>query len=259
MSIQRSNSSLDAALANVPTDFRKRISKQFLAIKAGVLAGNDKAVGIEAGHLCETVLRLLQKEVGGGSYTPFGTSIGNFADECRKLVTSANTNSNESLRTVIPRALVFVYTMRNKRGIGHVGGDVDANRIDAVTMARSCDWIVCELIRCFHGLSLEEAQDFVDGLTVRNIAEIWEVGGKKRVLKTGLTFKQQVLLLCYQEPASAILSEDMFDWVEYSNYSVFKGKVLTPLHKDRLIEYDKETESVTISPLGVKEVEEKIL
>jgi hypothetical protein len=48
--------------------------------------------------------------------------------------------------------------MRNKRGIGHVAGDVDANAIDIATMARTADWIVCELIRINHGLSLEEAQ-----------------------------------------------------------------------------------------------------
>jgi hypothetical protein len=258
MSIPKSNTPLDASLAKVPSDFRRRIITQFFAIKAGLLAGNDKVVGLEAGHLCETVLRLLQKEVNGSS-TPFGKNIGNFADECRKLVTSSNSQVNESLRTVIPRALVFIYTMRSKRGIGHVGGDVDANRIDSVTIARTCDWIVCELIRCFHGLSLEEAQDVVDSLTVRNMTEIWDVGGKKRVLKQGLTFKDQVLLLCYQEPTTAILTEDVFDWVEYSNLSVFKSKVLVPLHKARLIEFDKMNQCVTISPLGVQEVEGRIL
>jgi hypothetical protein len=40
---------------------------------------------------------------------------------------------------------------------------------------------------------------------------------------------------------------------------MFKRAVLTPLHKNRLVEYDKETETITISPLGIKEVEEKIL
>ena len=34
---------------------------------------------------------------------------------------------------------------------------------------------------------------------------------------------------------------------------------LAVLHKDRLIEYDRESETVNISPIGVKEVEDKIL
>lgn len=244
------SSPLEAALANINADFRDRIIRQFLDLKIAYAAGNDKTVGIEAGHLCETALRLLQHEV-HGNYTPFGAKIGNFADECRKLVTSNNGEANETLRLVIPRALVFVYTMRNKRGIGHVGGDVDANRIDALSIAQTCDWVLCELIRCFHGLSLDEAQDLVDGLTIRNVPDIWEVAGKKRVLKSGLEYKDQVLLLCYQDPSSTILSEDLYDWVEYSNLSVFKKKVLSSLHEKRLIEYDKDDEYVTLSLIHI--------
>ena len=52
-------------------------------------------------------------------------------------------------------------------------------------MVVAADWIVCELIRVYHGLSLEEAQDLVDAISVKNIPAIWEVAGKKRVLKKG--------------------------------------------------------------------------
>ena len=258
MNTSKGKSPFDAALANIDKKFRDRIIRQFLALKTAYAAGNDKTVGIEAGHLCETVLRLLQQEV-HGVHSRFGSNIGNFADECRKLVTSKNGSVNEALRLVIPRALVFAYTMRNKRGIGHVGGDVDANRIDALSITQTCDWVLYELIRCFHGLSLEEAQDLVDGLATRAVPEIWEVAGKKRILKKGLPFKDQVLLLCYQDTNVAILSEDIFDWLEYSNFSVLKRNILKPLHKERFVEYDQDNECVTISPLGVKEVENRIL
>lgn len=40
---------------------------------------------------------------------------------------------------------------------------------------------------------------------------------------------------------------------------MFKKSVLTPLHKARMIEYDEESETVVISPLGIREVEETIL
>jgi hypothetical protein len=45
------------------------------------------------------------------------------------------------------QAIAFVYTMRNKRDIGHVGGDLDANETDAATMVRTIDWGLSELIR----------------------------------------------------------------------------------------------------------------
>jgi len=40
---------------------------------------------------------------------------------------------------------------------------------------------------------------------------------------------------------------------------VFKSKVLLPLHQERMVEYDRQNDLVTISPLGIKEVETRIL
>jgi hypothetical protein len=250
--------SLEQALVGVPEEFRKRIIEHYLAAKRALAEGKDESVGMAAGKLCESVLRLLQHNI-TSTYTPFNKRIDNFARQCRDLIETSNSAVPESLRVVMPRALVFVYTVRNKRGIGHVGGDVHANRIDAMTIGRVCDWVICELVRVFHGMSLEEAQDIVDALALRNAPEVWHVGGKRRVLKSSLDYKQKVLLLCHQSPESAILVEDLFDWVEYSNLSTFKQKVLKALHNDRLIEYDQESEAVTISPLGVREVEDNIL
>jgi hypothetical protein len=257
-STSKSSSPLETALGNVPAQFRGRLVKTYLDIKRRLAEANYESLGLAAGKFCEIVLRLLQHEI-LKAHTPFGQKIPDFSVECRKLIESPKTAGEESLRVVMPRALVFIYTLRNKRGIGHVGGDIDANRIDAMTIARSCDWVTCELIRVYHTFSLEDAQDLVDSLAQRNVPEVWHVAGRKRILRDGLDFKQQVLLLCYQEPGSAVLSEDLFSWVEYSDYSMFKRSVLTPLHKGRLVEYDRDSEAVTISPLGIKAVEEKIL
>lgn len=258
MNTSRNETPLDAALKNVDQRFRSKLIDQYLSVKRSLVEGRDEAVGMSAGKFCEIVLRFLQQEI-HGTYTPFGQSINNFANECRKLIEAQGSTTPEAIRVVMPRALVFIYTIRNKRGIGHVGGDVDANRIDAMTMARSCDWVTCELIRVFHGLSLGEAQDIVDGLSIRTMPDVWEVAGKKRVLRNDLSAKQKVLLLSHQSTDGAILVEDLCDWIEYSNMGVFKSKVLTPLHKERLIEYDRDALTVTISPLGVKLVEDTIL
>jgi len=194
-----------------------------------------------------------------GTFTPFGKQIPNFADECRTIITTQAPTVVESLRVVVPRALVFIYTMRSKRGIGHVGGDVDANAIDIETMVRIADWIICELIRIYHSLSLEEAQDLVDSISVRQLPDIWEVNGKKRVLRPGLTAKQQTLFLLYHQPTSVVLAEDLYSWVEYDQLRTYRRDVLSPLHDARLIEFDKENDAVHLSPTGAHEVETKIL
>ncbi len=212
-----------------------------------------------AGKLCEAAIRLLQQR-SSGKHTPFGKKIPNFADECRNIITSQNTNNlSDSEKLILPRALVFLYTMRNTRGIGHIGGDVDANAIDSATMGRTADWIICELIRIHHSLSLEEAQDIVDGLSIRQLPDVWEVAGKKRILRDGLTARDETLLLLHSSKDSAVLTEDLVSWIEYSNPGVFKSKVLKKLHSERLVEWDTDSDSVTLSPKGAKHVEECLL
>lgn len=249
---------LDAALASVPDIFRSRLIVTYLDLKKNCSQGRHDAAGLAAGKVCEVVLRLLQAKV-HGKFTPFGKKIDNYADECRKLITAPAVRGNESERVVLPRALVFLYTMRNKRGIGHVGGDVDANSIDIAAMTRTADWIVCELIRINHGLSLEEAQDIVDGISVRQLPTIWEVAGKKRVMKDGLKARDQVLLLLYSAQNSTVLLEDLCEWVEYSNPAVFKNKIIKELHKSRLLEFEEDSQSVTLSPKGIEYAEKHLI
>ena len=220
-------------------------------MKKAVSERDPDTAGLKVGKFCEICLRLLQQVV-IGSFTPFGKKIDNFADDCRKIITAQAPTIPESLRVVVPRALVFIYTMRSKRDIAHVGGDVDANAIDLATMVRTADWIICELIRIYHSLSLEEAQDLVDGISVRQLPDIWEINGKKRVLRPGLTAKQQTLFLLYHEPTSVVLAEDLCSWVEHGSIAVYRRDVLRPLHDVRLIEYDEENDAVHLSPPGRK-------
>ena len=178
MSTSNHSRDLDAALSGIQVKYRSKITAAYLDLKKNHLEARIDAAGLAAGKFCEAVLRHLQSVVAGTS-TPFNRRIPNFADACRKLITSPAGNASESERIVIPRALVFAYTMRNERGIGHVGGDVDANRIDLAVLSAVADWVVCELIRLYHGLSLEEAQDLVDGISIRRLPTIWEGRGSK--------------------------------------------------------------------------------
>jgi hypothetical protein len=148
--------------------------------------------------------------------------------------------------------------MRSKRGIGHVGGDVDANRVDIATMTRVADWVVCELIRTYHKLSLEAAQELVDALAARETPDIWEVEGQRRVLRSDLTMKQKTLLVLHAEPTTAASVDDLCSWLECGKHAVYRRDVLRPLHKTRLVEFNEMTGIVRLSPLGVSEVETRI-
>jgi hypothetical protein len=242
----------------VPATYRTRLIKSYRQLKAAYSEEQYDACGLRAGRFCEVILRYLQSTL-TGSATPFGSHITNFSDECRKLERVPQAAGSESFRLLIPRALNYLYSLRNKRGIGHVGGDVEANRIDASACLNIADWCVCEIIRVVHTLSLEEAQDLLDALSTRTVPEVWSVLGKKRVLDASLDYAAKTLLLLYAEPTAAVAAEDLFQWTEHSTFAVYRRDVLRRLHALRLLEYDLETEMVVISPLGIKRVEETLL
>jgi hypothetical protein len=259
MSIGQNKNLIDDALAILPDELRLKLRDSFLGVKSAFSRGHHEITGLRAGKFCEVMIRVAQWKV-KGSYIPFGVEIKNFADECRLLEKEPQLAGPESLRVVMPRALLFVYTLRNKRGIGHVGGDLDANKIDAATCARVADWCMCELIRIVHTLPIEEAQAFVDAISAREMPHVWDVGGKKRILQNDLDYKSKTLLLLYSEPENIGLPfEDLLEWTGYSNRTIYRRTVLDPLHNDRLIEYDRDNEMVIISPLGIREVEERLL
>lgn len=99
----------------------------------------------------------------------------------------------------------------------------------------------------------------VDALAIRQLPDVWEVGGKKRVLRSGLTARQETLLLLYSCAEEVVLVEDLCEWVEYSQVSMFRRNILQALHGDRLIELDDVSGTASLSPKGAAEVERTIL
>lgn len=154
------------------------------------------------------LLRFLQEQL-TQTHIPLNRRLRNFTDECVRLEKLPKTSGDESLRIIMPRALDFLHTIRNKRGVAHESGDVDANEIDAATCVRVADWCLCELIRLFNSVSLEEAQDLVDAVAMRQTPDIWSVSGKKRVLDSSLNYRDQSLLLLYSEPETAVPAEEL--------------------------------------------------
>ena len=248
---------VESALADIPAVFRSRLIKFYTQLKQAYVRGDHDACGARAGKFSETLIRCVQNEL-EGTYAKFGDQL-NLYVESRRLENLPKATGPESLRIFIPRALCFLYTLRNKRGFAHVGGDLDSDPVDAITCVRVADWCLCELIRIVHNLPLEDAQSLVNAISAREVPDVWMVAGKKRVLKAGLEFKAQTLLLLYSTVNEAVLVEDLFEWTEYSRMDLYKRNVIGSLHKGRLVEWDKETDTVLISPTGITHVERSIL
>ena len=106
-------------------------------------------------------------------------------------------------------------------------------------------------------MDIAEARDLIDAISDRTLPLIWQSGETIRVLNPDLQTKEKILAVLYHS-ASAVSTRQLCDWVEYSNYSVFRHKVLPLLHRQKLIEYDRSTETVVILPPGEKYVEDNV-
>ena len=248
---------IEAALATVPQTFRTKLVNYYQQLKQAYVRGDFDACGARAGKFSETLIRCIQHTL-EGKHTKFGDQL-NLYVEARRLENLPKASGAEPLRIFIPRALCFLYKLRNKRGFAHVGGDLDSDPVDAITCVRVADWCLCELIRVVHNLPLEDAQALVNAISAKEVPDVWAVAGKKRVLKAGLEYKAQTLLLLYSTVNDAVLVEDLLAWTEYSRMDNYKRNVISPLHKRRLIEWDKDADAVLISPTGISHVEQEIL
>ena len=159
-----------------------------------------------------------------------------------------------SVRIQVPRMVVALYEVRNNRGVGHVGGDVDPNHMDAVLVLEMAKWLMAELVRIFHDVDVTTATEVVDALVERTVPIIWDVGDQRRVLDPSLTQRDRTLLLLYASTGS-VMEADLIRWVEARHPSSYRRDILRKLHLERLVEYDESTKTVRISPIGSDEVE----
>jgi hypothetical protein len=246
-------------LANLPEQLRSQLLQCYAEIMRNYAERRWEPAELNGGKLCEVVYTIVHGAV-TGIYAPSASKPKNMVQACQGLEgmpADANRVGDRSLRILLRRLLPFLYEIRNNRGVGHVGGDVSPNRSDAEAVATMASWMMAELVRVFHNVPLEEAQAVVDSRVERRHPLIWKVENTKRVLDPSLSKITQTLLLLYSETGWTDASQ-LCDWVEYSNQSVFKAKVLKVLHSRRLIEFDACRAVARISPLGVAEVESKL-
>ena len=247
-------------LAGLPPGLRDPLLRTFREIASNYLEHRWEPSELNGGKFCEVVYSIADGSVRG--HVPVAPSKpANMRNACRALEElSANPRlvGDRSFRILIPRLIPGLYEIRNNRGVGHVGGDVDPNFMDATVVFSLASWILAELIRIFHGTSTKEAQETVDALIQRKIPLVWEIENAKRILDPNMSVRNQVLVLL-SRVSTWELEKNLLDWTEYSNPSVFRSKVLRPLHDTRLIEHDKKNQRAQISPLGIQEVEQKII
>ncbi len=244
--------SANEVLADLPAELRSELVDAFSRIVQNYSERRWEPAELNGGKLSEMVYTIVRGQV-DGKLPRRASKPRNMVDACRKI--EETTGISRSLKVQIPRMLLALYEVRNNRNVGHVGGEVDPNHMDAVCVLQMSKWLVAELVRIFHRCSVDEAAEIVDALVERDAPLIWKVGDKMRVLDPDLSAKDKSLLLLHAS-AGPLTDKELLDSVEYSSMSTFRRDVLRPGHKKRLIEYDQGLGVVTMSPKGVEQVEQ---
>lgn len=254
---------IDAAklLAGLPTALRKELIDAYAEIVSNYVERRWGPSELSGGKFCEIGYSIIEGAL-SGTFPPKASKPKNMVQSCtdleRRFPPDPNRVGDRSLRIMLPRLLPVLYEVRNNRNVGHVGGDVDPNHMDAEAVMGMASWVMAELVRIFHGVSTGEAQESVAALVERKTPLIWEIGGIKRVLDHEMSAKDKSLLLLHHSTGWVEVSE-LFNWIEYSNLSVFRSSVLKPMHKARLIEFDATSGKVRISPKGAADTEARLL
>ncbi|MEO1303280.1 MAG: hypothetical protein AAFV36_08935 [Myxococcota bacterium] len=242
--------------SGLPQTLADELIKALERIEANFRERRWEPSELNGGKLCEVAYTILRGHV-DGKFPAKASKPRNMVDACRALE-KAGAHFPRSVRIQVPRMIIALYEIRNNRGVGHVGGDVEPNEMDATCVLQMAKWIVAELIRILHATTTERATEIVSALSGREIAMIWRVDGVARVLDSSLSAKSQTLLLLYSA-TGGMDEKDLVAAIEPSKASNYRRDVLRPAHKARLIEYNEAKRTAKISPAGAKLVEDQLL
>lgn len=246
---------LTQVLGSLPDELREKLLEEFNEIRRNYSEQRWEPSELKAAKFCELVYRVLEWHTSSSnSYTPLGDHISGFESSVRKFRNQSS--FADPIRFHIPNALAFLYRVRNDRGVGHVGGDVDPNHMDAEAVVGGANWVMAELIRIFHNVSVDEAEALVEAVVDRRVPLVWEVGDVRRVLDPNLTHKQTTLVLLYSEYPDPLMDRELSDWCEPARFRDYRSDVLEKCHDERLLEYNRQEGKVWLSPRGVQQVEE---
>lgn len=232
-------------LSGIPSGLRTPLLAEYDSIVQAYFEGRWTPAELSGGRFCEIVYTILHGHA-AGSFASSPSKPRNFVDACRRLESSAGVP--RSFQILIPRILPALYEVRNNRGVGHVGGDVDPNRMDAGFVVETVRWVLAEMIRVFHATSPDEADRAVQQLATITVPLVWDGGDVRRVLDPKTPMNIQVLLLAGTVPGGTMLAD-----IESSIESKTAGyliRTVRKLHTDRLIEFNEATGLIRVLPPG---------
>jgi len=242
--------SATSALAGLPIGLRQPLLDEYTELVTRFMERRWSPAELAAGRFCEIVYTILHGHA-AGSYAASPSKPRDFVGACRRL--EQNNSVPRSFQILIPRLLPALYEVRNNRGVGHVGGDVDPNHMDAELVVNAAGWVMAELVRVLHGMTTAEAQRVVDRLSESRTPLVWVGDSSRRVLDISLALKDQIIMLL-STSSEPVAVDDVFGWTGYDKRPYFL-RVLRQMHNERIIELSGDETTAELLPPGVKRLE----
>lgn len=246
--------SITSILPVIPDVYRNPLFDEYNKLLRNFRENRWEPAELNGGKFCEIVYSILECHI-NSNFLAGPSKPANMVDACKKLENASS--FPRSIRIQIPRMLVALYEIRNNRNVGHVGADVDPNYMDSAVVIQLVKWILAELIRVFHNVSIDEATKIINTITDRSLPLIWKTDSFTKVLSNTLNARDKMLVLLYSEN-NFLTIKNVCSILEYSNITQFKAKVIMPAHKDILIHYDSKQNTVQLTPIGQRFVEQNI-
>src|SRR2546423_114620 len=117
---------IDKLLSTLPPGLREPLLREYQSVVNYHMERRWSPSEISGGRFCEIVYTILDGYA-AGIFPSTPSKPRDFVAACRSL--ESRITGPRSFQVLIPRFLPALYEIRNNRGVGHVGGDVDPNHM----------------------------------------------------------------------------------------------------------------------------------
>jgi len=238
---------LDDLPQTVNKELFRKLLDEYRGIKAAYYAQNYELTLAKAGKFVEITFQLL-------SDIAFGEipEKPEFNKICKRLESAPTRSLHESIRILIPRVALTLYTIRSKRGAVHINTEVSPNYIDCTFAMASCNWIVSEFLRLYLTKEQKEVLRIINSISKIHVPIVEEISGELVILNPEMTAKDQILILLLQRCPNPIQRKDFRRWVKGKSIRQI-NRALSDLENESLV--FETQDGVTLTSKGMVEAE----
>ncbi len=198
----------------LPKQIVTELLEAYTEVKSNYYLSKFRPNEIEGGRFAEAAFRVLEVHA-FNSYTPIGKQL-NTERLINRLQNISSGAQPDSIRLHIPRTLRLIYDIRSKRDAAHLADGIDPNLQDATFVVAACDWILAELIRIYHSISPQEAQNIVDSIIERKSLVVQDFDGFLKTLNPSWGPRERILSTLCQRGKNGATIEELTSWLKPS-------------------------------------------